>query len=403
MTKDEKREGEANSPPPFPLEALREEYMKRQKFRKKVLPVAGGVLTLLLLLSSCVSERMGALPGEKEKEMFAKLPYYNSKTGKFCNEEKVVMHLPRGVKGKWGLFRFIFTSENAPGKDLPIVKLSRRDFPPEKDAFSVRWLGHSTLILEMEGLRFMTDPVFGNAAPLPGVLRRYGKQPLPIKELPELDFVLISHDHYDHLEYSFIRKIRFEKFPVICPYGVGARLRSWGIGKERIKEIGWWESINIGKLKITATPARHFSGRSWSDRDQTLWASYVIEGKGKKVFFGGDSGYGRHFAGIGKKFGPFDLVCMEIDAWNEKWPNNHIFPHEIPKAVKELKGKLFLPIHWGVFDMARHKWDLSIEMLMEEVKKSAIPCATPKMGEKFFPASPSPSPIPSSFWWKEKK
>lgn len=394
---EEKRGSEKYAPPPFPLEALREEYLKRAKFTRRYLPLIAGTLGLLLLLSCCVSERMGALPLEKEKTVYQKLPYYSSKEKKFLNEEKVVMRLPKGVKGKWGLFRFIFTSSNAPEEILPIKELSRKDFG-KKETFSVRWLGHSTLLLEMEGMRFMTDPVFGNAAPVPGVLRRYGKAPLPMKELPELDFVLLSHDHYDHLEYAFIREMRFKKFPFICPYGVGARLRSWGIGNDRIKEIGWGESITMGNLKITSAPARHFSGRSWSDRDQTLWTSYIMEGAGKKVFFGGDTGYGRHFARIGEKYGPFDLVCLEIDAWNEKWPNNHLFPHEVLKATKELKGNLLLPIHWGVFDLARHKWDLSINMLMEEVKKNPVKLVTPVMGEKFSPLSPPPP----SLWWKGK-
>ena len=391
---------EKYTPPPYPLEALRGEYLKRERFTRKYLPMFAGVFGLLLLLSCCVSERMGALPDRKEKKEFAKFPNYSPEEGKFLNEEKVIMRLPKGPKGKWGLFRFIFSSGNAPEEELAMVTPAKKDFPEKRDDFSVRWLGHSTLLVEMGGVRLMTDPVFGNAAPIPGVLRRYAKPPIPIKELPELDLVLISHDHYDHLEYRFIRKMRYKNVIFLCPYGVGARLRSWGIANKHIKELNWGESFVFKNLKITSTPGRHFSGRSWSDRDATLWSSYILEASGKKFFFGGDSGYGRHFAAIGEKYGPFDLVAMEIDAWNEKWPNNHIFPHEVPRAVKELKGKLFLPIHWGVFDMAGHKWDLSIEMVCNEWKKSTdpAPLVTPLMGEKFFPAAP-PEP---RFWWKKR-
>lgn len=303
------------------------------------------------------------------------------------------------------MFRFLFKSPNAPDRVLPIVQLSPKDFAGKKDDFSVRWLGHSSLLFELAGKRFMTDPVFGNAAPIPFVVRRYTENPLRIGELPELDFVVISHDHYDHLEYDFIRKIRFEKFPIIVPLGVGARLRSWGIASNRIRELGLHESAVIDNIKVTAVPARHFSGRSWSDRFQTLWVSYVIETlpekksgkKPEKIFFGADTGYGRQFAQIGKKYGPFDLVCLEIDAWNENWPYNHMFPREMPLAFRDLKGKLFLPIHWGVFDLAMHKWDLSIGMILEEAKKNSIICLTPLMGEK---VDLNKKELPQKMWWK---
>ena len=368
--------------------------------------VLAAVLTVFMTVCSCVSRNMGELPSREEKEKFSRLSYY--KNGRFENEE-MVKFFPkekRKKRSRLGMFRFLFKSPNAPEWDLPKVHLSPADFSGKKDMFSVRWLGHSSLVFELAGARFMTDPVFGNAAPVPGVVRRYTENPMKISELPELDFVLISHDHYDHLEYDFIRAIRFKKFPIVTALGVGARLRSWGIDASRIKELGWHESVVIGNIKVTAVPSRHFSGRSWADRFQTLWASYVIESlpekdsgmESKKIFFGADSGYGKQFAAAGKKYGPFDLVCLEIDAWNENWPYNHMFPGEMPPAFRDLKGKLFLPIHWGVFDLAMHKWDHSIGEIVRLAKENNIPCITPLMGEK---VDLTGKELPQKEWWKK--
>ena len=245
---------------------------KKKCFRKSVI-VFAAILALLMGACSCISRKMGELPSEKEKKDFARLPYY--KNGRFVNGETVKFfpEEQRKKRSKLGMFRFLFKSPNAPEYELPKIQLSPEDFKGKKDAFSVRWLGHSSLVFELAGKRFMTDPVFGNAAPVPFVVRRYTENPMKMDELPELDFVIISHDHYDHLEYDFIRKIRFAKFPVVTALGVGARLRSWGIASSRIKELGWNESVRIGNIKVTAVPSRHFSGRSWKDRFQTLWAS----------------------------------------------------------------------------------------------------------------------------------
>ena len=240
----------------------------------------------------------------------------------------------------------------------------------------------------------MTDPVFGNAAPLPGVVRRYCESPLSRDELPPLDFFIVSHDHYDHLEYKTIRFLRDTETHFIVPLGVGARLRGWGIAPERIHELNWDDSITFAGLKITALTSRHFSGRSGKDRNRTLWAAFLIEGGGKKIFFGADGGYGKHFREIGRKHGPFDLVCLEIDAWNERWPNNHMFPGEVIKAYQDLGGKTLLPIHWGVFDLAMHPWDESIRKVMEHARKAEIRIITPKMGEKTLPESAD-----TAEWW----
>ncbi|MDX9982557.1 MAG: MBL fold metallo-hydrolase [Lentisphaeria bacterium] len=275
------------------------------------------------------------------------------------------------------------------------MPLDRDSFAAQPEEFAVRWLGHSTLIFELAGVRFITDPVFGNAAPLPRAMQRYTPSPLARKDLPPLDFVLISHDHYDHLEYETIRFFRDRDVPFVVPLGVGARLRGWGIQPERIRELNWDESIVVNGIRITAQTARHFSGRTFRDRNTTLWSAYVLQGGGKSIFFGADGGYGTHFREIGAAFGPFDLICLEIDAWNERWPNTHLFPEEVIQAQQDLGGGPLLPIHWGVFDLAMHPWDESIRQVAGLATRAGAPLFAPRLGEKAIPGETTTLP-----WWE---
>ena len=337
-----------------------------------ILLLAGGICTYAII-------RIGRAPDDSEKSFFAKLPNYRE--GKFLNLEKVEIKPQKVLKGA-GFFRFLLDSPNAPRRPYPRVELIKKSFPQRPEEFNVCWLGHSTLIFELGGVRFMVDPVFGNAAPVPGIVRRFAPSPLPRAELPELDFVVISHDHYDHLEYETIRAFRNKKFPIVTTLGVGARLRSWGIPANRIVEMNWNNYTTVAGVRIFAHPARHFSGRTFDDRFTTLWSAFSFERNGKKIFFGGDGGYGKHFAQIGMRHGPFDLVCLEIDAWNDRWPKHHSFPHEVIKEFKELKGRVLLPIHWGVFDLAMHPYYESINKVCELAKEHNVPLLLPAMGER---------------------
>lgn len=329
-----------------------------------------------------ISVRFGELPGEAEKAEFLKKPYYYG--GKFHNDEEVVMLASKRDLSKM-LLRFFRKSENAPkaGEGPKTVRLDKSSFAENRDDFSFIWLGHSAMIFEMDGARFMTDPVFGNASPVPFTVHRYVESPLRREDIPQLDFVIISHDHYDHLEYGTVKFLKDRDVKFVTALGVGARLRGWGVPADRIIELGWEESAEVAGLTITAERSRHFSGRHTNDRDSTLWASYVIEDKNdRRVFFGADSGYGRHFKEIGEKYGGFDLTCLEIDAWNENWPNNHMFPEESVRAHNDLRGKKYLPIHWGVFDLAMHPWNESIGKAKEAAKKENVELVDVLMGEK---------------------
>lgn len=360
--------------------------MSEKKKKKRNFPIwkilCFTVLFLMIVAggASCYAlAQFGEVPGEAEQNFFAKLPNYRN--GRFVNLEKVQMNTKKMAK-KTGFFRFLFDSPNAPRRPYPRVELLRKSFPKRPEEFNVCWLGHSSLIFELGGVRFMVDPVFGNAAPVPGVVRRFAPCPLPREEIPELDFVVISHDHYDHLEYAAIRSFRDKKFPIVTSLGVGARLRGWGIPAHRIIEMNWNNYTTVAGVRIVAHPARHFSGRGLDDRFTTLWSAFSFERNGKKIFYGGDGGYGKHFAQIGKEHGPFDLVCLEIDAWNERWPHTHSFPEEVIREFKELRGRLLLPIHWGVFDLAMHPYYESINKICDLAKKHNVPLLLPAMGER---------------------
>ncbi|MBR7158989.1 MAG: MBL fold metallo-hydrolase [Alphaproteobacteria bacterium] len=336
--------------------------------------------------------QFGALPSDAEKSEYSKLSYY--KNAEFQSPEKLVYDFNniRNSNGNSGFFRFLWQSSFAPKEELPKVMLSKDSFPSSPEAFALYWLGHSSAIIDLNGKRILIDPVFGNAAPIPFAVPRYGKAPISVKELPKIDYILITHNHYDHLEKSTVQAIKSGHF--IVPLGVGAALRGWGIAKDRITELGWKDSFKQDGLKIIAREAVHFSGRTFK-RNQTLWNAYVILSPDMKIFWGGDSGYGKHFSAIGKEYGPFDLTALEIDGWNTGWPNTHMFPKEVIQAANDLQTKTLLPVHWAVFDLALHPWHESIDMVIDEAKSSSFNITTPKMGEKINLHSKT------SHWWKD--
>ncbi|MBO5803181.1 MAG: MBL fold metallo-hydrolase, partial [Lentisphaeria bacterium] len=238
------------------------------------------LLTLTGMGGAFLMARFGSLPTAAETAQWKELENYRD--GRFHNLETNDFAAKKAVR-KSGCLKFLFNSKNAPSFPIP-QKQDRHSNAPLKDAFSVYWLGHSSLIFELGDARFMTDPVFGNAAPVPGIVTRYCEPPIRRAELPELDFIIVSHDHYDHLEYATIRALKDTEIIFVTPVGVGARLRSFGIKPENIRELYWYESTQIGNTTITAAPGRHFSGRTLKDRYKTLWASWIIETAEKRSF-----------------------------------------------------------------------------------------------------------------------
>ena len=237
----------------------------------------------------------------------------------------------------------------------------------------VTWMGHSTSLLEIDGVRVLIDPVWEQrAAPMQWVgPKRFFAPPLPLDRLPPIDLVLLSHDHFDHLGAQTIRRlaasVHFSQTRWVCPLGVGALLRGYGVAAAQISELDWTDRAEIPGLTITALPTRHFSGRSLFNRFQTLWASFVLETAGHKVFYGADSGEWEGFAAIGRDYGPFDLTMLEIGASDPLWADIHMGPEGAARVFRALGGEgLLMPIHWGLFNLALHAWRDPIERIFAE-------------------------------------
>jgi L-ascorbate metabolism protein UlaG (beta-lactamase superfamily) len=271
---------------------------------------------------------------------------------------------------------------------------------PVSSGLRITWLGHSTLLLESDGVRVLTDPVFGErASPFSFAgAKRFHPVPATIAQLPPLDAVLLSHDHYDHLCDASMREIGKLRVPVITSLGVGARLERLGVDPRLIMELDWWEEHTLpgGELAFAATPAQHFSGRSLTDRNYTLWSSWVITTKNRRLFFSGDTGLTEEFASVRERFGPFDVTMLEIGAWHPSWGDIHLGPENALRAFELLGGGALLPVHWGTFDLALHAWDEPAETLLILAEASKTRVLTPLLGRPFEPAHVE-GPIP---WWR---
>jgi L-ascorbate metabolism protein UlaG (beta-lactamase superfamily) len=263
------------------------------------------------------------------------------------------------------------------------------------------WLGHSTVLIEIDGVRVLTDPVWGpRASPsrLAGP-KRFQPVPVALRALPEIDAVIVSHDQYDHLDYPTIRELAQRDVPFVTSLGVGAHLEAFGVDPARIFELDWWQSHTLGRsgLAITAAPSQHFSGRGLKDRNATLWSSMVIRSERHAVFFSGDTGLTTEYRAIRERLGPFDLVMLEVGAFHPAWGDIHLGPQNALEAYALLGGGAFLPVHWGTFSLAMHAWDEPAETLLALGEKSGARLLMPRLGEAVEPAHAADAVTP---WWR---
>ena len=282
------------------------------------------------------------------------------------------------------------------GSPPAAVPIETPDIPSAAADLAATWLGHATVLLEVDGYRILADPMFGDRASPSNAVgpRRLHPAPIAADALPTLDAALISHDHYDHLDRPTIAAlVASSPAPFLVPLGIGAHLRGWGVPADRIIELDWHESHQLGRLTITCTPARHFSGRG-TVRNTTLWASWTVLGPAHRVFFGGDTGYTAAFADIGRDYGPFDLTVLPIGAYDPAWPDIHMTPEEALRAHRDLAGALLLPIHWATFNLARHGWSEPVERLLRGADGEAI--AIPPPGRRIVPGTPPTREA----WWR---
>jgi L-ascorbate metabolism protein UlaG (beta-lactamase superfamily) len=286
---------------------------------------------------------------------------------------------------------FLFEgARRAPKGPLPSLDPTPLWTRKPRTGLRATWLGHSTVLIEIDGVRVLTDPVWGlRASPSRWAgPKRFQPVPVPVRSLPPLDAVIISHDHYDHLDYQTIRALARRDVPFVTSLGVGAHLEAWGVPPERIFELDWWESYALPKadLTVTAAPSQHFSGRGLRSRNSTLWSAMVLRSHRHSVFFSGDTGLTTEYAAIRERLGPFDLVMLEVGAFHPAWGHIHLGPENALEAWALLGKGAFLPVHWGTFSLAMHAWDEPAETLLALGPKRGVPLVMPKLGEPVEPA-----------------
>ena len=270
---------------------------------------------------------------------------------------------------------------------------------PVETGLRATWLGHSTVLLEIDGLRVLTDPVWGERASPVAFAgpKRFTPVPVAISALPPLDAVIVSHDHYDHLDHPTIRALAQLDVPFFTSLGVGAHLAAWGVPEARITELDWWDSVNLARadLSITAAPSQHFSGRGLGGGNPTLWSSFVIKGPRHSVFFSGDTGLTQEYRDIAARLGPFDLVMLEVGAFHPAWGDIHLGPENALAALALLGGGSFLPVHWGTFNLAMHAWDEPAETLVQLAPRQGVHLVMPQLGQ---PVEPSRVELVDPWW-----
>ena len=294
---------------------------------------------------------------------------------------------------------FLGGKRRTPAAPLPSESPIEHWTRPVETGLRATWLGHSTVLIEIDGRRVLTDPVWGQRASPFGFAgpKRFQPVPVPITGLPSLDAVIISHDHYDHLDHESILALPPSGVPFITSLGVGAHLESWGVPADRITELDWWESVEIGGIRITAAPSQHFSGRGARDRNRTLWSSFAVRGPRRSFFFSGDTGLTPEYAEIRSRLGPFDLVMLEVGAFHPSWGTIHLGPENALEALALLGGGAFLPVHWGTFNLAIHAWDEPAETLVDLAPRKGVQLVMPRLGAPVEPAR-AERVTP---WWRE--
>lgn len=357
------------------------------------------LIIILLLLLTCTTLLFVACSRKPALQLTGSdsLGSANYRGGRFHNRVPTSLSSEDQTMFKATIDFFKGSPDRTPDRAIPVLYGFSQSIS-DSDEIRLTWLGHSTCLIEIDGQTLLTDPMFSDrASPFTfiGPKRFATDRKFTVNDLPKIDAVLISHDHYDHLDRGTIMKLssRVERFYV--PLGVGAHLQRWGVDKTRIVELNWWEHRQQGPLTLVATPARHFSGRGLLDRNKTLWASWTILGTRQRAFFSGDSGYFDGFKEIGQRYGPFDVTMLESGAYNAAWADIHLKPEETVQAHLDLKGKALLPIHWAKFNLALHPWTEPIERLLREAQNQDATTLTPLQGQPVYPGRL----VEQNSWW----
>lgn len=344
--------------------------------------------TFLILLVIAVAaivflrtRRFGKLPAGKALEKLKNSS--NFRKGKFRNIH-YTPDLKEGVSYFTVIRKFFFgkSKRSVPSRKLPSAKTDLHALPAGDNVLI--WFGHSSYFIQVDGKKILVDPVFsGNASPVKFTTKSFaGTDVYRAEDIPSIDYLFITHDHWDHLDFETVVRLKPKVKQIVTGLGVGSNLEYWGFNKNRIAEMDWNEELLLEDgFVVNSTIARHFSGRGFK-RNQSLWLSFALSTPTIKIFLGGDSGYDTHFKTIGEKFGPFDLAILECGQYNEYWPYIHMMPEEAVQAALDLRAKTLLPVHWAKFSLSLHSWDEPIKRVVEESRKKNMPVITPLIGEK---------------------
>jgi L-ascorbate metabolism protein UlaG (beta-lactamase superfamily) len=367
------------------------------KFLKKIMVILLVILGLLCLSVWLFMRQasFGTAPKGARLERIQRSPQYRN--GAFHNQHPTP-NFTNGATFFSVVREFFFRSHPRTSPDI-VVPTRKNDLLQSPDSgIRFTWFGHSSYLIQSASLNILVDPVFsGRTSPVSyaGTRAFPGTDVYLITDMPRIDVLLITHDHYDHLDYQTILKLKDRVGVVVTSLGVGAHLEYWGLSADKITELDWWEKTQVaGQARLTAAPARHFSGRGFK-RNQTLWSSFILELEGRKLYLGGDSGYDTHFKEIGQRFGPFDIAVLENGQYNASWANIHMMPEETVQAALDLQAKMLLPVHWGKFALATHPWDEPISRLWSCAEQQGVHVVTPIIGETI----KIDSTAPAREWW----
>lgn len=321
----------------------------------------------------------------------------NFKNHQFQNPVKTVMKRPpkEAIKEMMGS-----GIERVPVNPIKTCMFNNDLYKSASDSeIVITWLGHSTALLKINGIVVLTDPVFSKRASLLsfiGPKKFCYSNEYTIENLPPVDIVIISHDHYDHLDYKAIMKLKNKVKMFYMPMGVGAHFERWGVNPEKVVELDWWDKAEFNGISLIATPSRHFTGRRLSDRFQTLWCGWAVKSPTGSIFFSGDSGYFDGFKEIGKKLGPFDLSLIECGQYNKYWPNIHMMPEESVQAAIDCQSNIAIPIHWGKYSLSTHAWYDPPARFMKKAEEKKLKIALPPIGQTFRLTN-----LPKNIWWEQ--
>jgi L-ascorbate metabolism protein UlaG (beta-lactamase superfamily) len=370
--------------------------MKRILFKSfKLALILVGLLIITTVMFLNLSPQFGGKHSKEDKLRYEATGHYEN--GRFVNLSPA--NVDYSLSNMRGMVADMIKGNpnRIPKEPLPMEHRTAGELASNSQTRLI-WFGHSAFLLQMNGMNILLDPMLGIApspVALSGPKRFENGLPIAIDDLPEIDIIFISHDHYDHLDYGSIQQLKHRTRIFFVPMGVGAHLRAWGIEDERIREMNWWEEAEHRGLQLAFAPMNHFSGRSIGDASCTMWGSWAIKGE-RNIFFSGDGGYGTHFKRIGERFGPFDMALMECGQYDKKWASVHLMPEESVQACIDVRAKWGMPIHWGAFPLAYHDWNDPVKRFTQEAERLGLDYTIPIIGQDIDLESPVMSTLS---WW----